>query len=239
MRYWGIVITLFYALIVASLMWLGGFLAEYKVPSLGEHASFLGKAYAVIPFMMLLAGQALLIFLSVDITWQRLKPRQHVLVSAATVGLMVGILSLSTFYVVAAAVNGDGLFDDVLKPAFFWSSLPSEDFPAALWIYFGAGSLLALWMVWGYLFYVFHQGSSVIVERAIGWLMAGSVLELLIAVPCHIIVRNRGDCSAPFVTGYGIATGIAVMLMSFGPGVIFLYQKRMRQYQRAIKPGGK
>ncbi len=232
MRHWGIVITLFYALVVALLMWLGGFLVDYKVPSPGEYASFLGEAYAVIPFMMLLSGQALLIFLSVDTTRRRLRPRQHVLVSAATVGLMVGILSLSTFYVVAAAHSGDKLNDDVLKTVFFWSSLPSEGFPAAFWIYFGAGSLLALWLVWGYLFYVFHNGSSVIVGRAIGWLMAGSVLELLIAVPCHIIVRNRGDCSAPFVTGYGIATGIAIMLMSFGPGVIFLYQKRMRQYQQ-------
>ena len=58
------------------------------------------------------------------------------------------------------------------------------------------------------------------------------MLQLLIAVLCHIIVRQRGDCSAPFVTGFGIATGIAVMLMTFGPSVIFLYQKRLGEYER-------
>ena len=58
--------------------------------------------------------------------------------------------------------------------------------------------------------------------RIVNWLLRGSGLELLVAVPSHVWARRPDDCSAPAVTGYGIATGLAIMLLSFGPGVFFL-----------------
>ena len=60
-------------------------------------------------------------------------------------------------------------------------------------------------------------------------LLRGSVLELIIAVPCHVIVRRRDDCCAPVGTFWGIATGIALMLLCFGPGVFYLFAERARR----------
>ena len=63
--------------------------------------------------------------------------------------------------------------------------------------------------------------------------MRGSILELLIAVPSHIIVRHKDVCCAHAVTAAGIAAGLAVMFFSFGPGIYFLYVERIRKR----KPG--
>jgi hypothetical protein len=99
--------------------------------------------------------------------------------------------------------------------------------PTNLLLFWGA-----LWVIWVILFYFYFRNSSAVVTRLISWLLKGSVLELLIVVPCHIIVRRRHDCSAPIATSFGIATGVAIMLLSFGPSVLFLYKKRLDSYSR-------
>jgi hypothetical protein len=86
------------------------------------------------------------------------------------------------------------------------------------------------WLLWAILFYFYFRNSSAVVTRLISWLLKGSILDLLVAVPCHVIVRRRHDCSAPLATSFGIATGIAIMLLSFGPSVLFLFKKRLDSY---------
>lgn len=87
-----------------------------------------------------------------------------------------------------------------------------------------------LWLLWGFLFYKNYSADNPnkftsVVTR---WLLKGSILELLVAIPSHVISRHREECCAPTVTFIGIITGLAIALLSFGPGLFFLFAKRIK-----------
>ncbi len=217
MRKWGVLISGAYALIVLVLLVPGAAFILYPgAPpnwvALYEGVTEFYQAWiAWIPIAIVLSGQALLLFLSVDTSWRRLKPRAHVLVSCSVTAMLVALLILAALSSLAAGVYGDDV-DSTLGPVL------------AAWAF--------LWLLWGFLFYRHVRDSTDVVSRAVSWLIKGSVLELLIAVPCHIVVRARGDCTAPAVTAFGIATGIAIMLLAFGPSVLLLYKKRLEGYSK-------
>lgn len=209
MRKWGILITAFYALILVILI-IPGLLVMSGVWSWSTILDIYSHWLPWVCIGILIGGQAALLLVSVDTSWKRLKPRQHIGVSIATVALLSGILIFAAVSSLFAAVYGDG---------------PSNGYQFLMW-WFG------LWLLWGVVFFLYAGRLSQWVNRAAGWLIKGSVLELLIAVSCHVIVRHREDCCAPALTGFGIAAGIAIMLLSFGPSVLFLYKKRMQQYKK-------
>lgn len=220
MRKWGLVVTLFYSLILLCLVVPGAILivrGGYPAwPGFeNDLREVLSGWLAWIPIAALIASQALLLFLSVDTSQKRLTPRAHILVSCSVAGLLTAFLVSAAIWSLGFAIRGDG----------FWESLFDRERNILL---FWAG----LWLVWGVIFYLYFRGSSDAVSRVLSGLLRGSVLELLVAVPCHVIVRRRHDCSAPMVTSFGIATGVAIMLLSFGPSVFFLFRKRFNTYRR-------
>jgi len=229
MKRWGVIITIFY-LAVTVLLFAPGFIALVsKWHSVGHVLREALQAYQEwlvwLWVGIFVGGQALLLFLSVDTSWRHAKPRQHVAVTAFLASVFAAILMGSALFALEVSVYGDHappLWKD--KEGWFVVMM------VAIWI--GA------WIGWGTLFYKYYRDSSDAVSAAVSWLLKGSVLELLIAVPTHVIVRQRGDCSAPAVTGFGIVTGIAIMLLCFGPGVLALYKKKLdahahRQRQNA------
>lgn len=217
MRKWGIVITACYALILLGLI-LPVFVLYTMGPStIGAFRQDLLKAYhewiVWTLLVIFLFGQALLLFLSVDTGFKRLKPRAHIAVSCTVAALLMGVLTAAGVWSLGFGIVGDKFGDTYVPNAV-----------AAV------VTCAVLWLFWGIIFYFYFRNSSAVVTRLVSWLLKGSVLELLIAVPCHIIVRRRQDCSAPVVTSFGIATGLAIMLLSFGPSVLFLYKKRLDAY---------
>ena len=219
MRNWGIVVTAFYALALMGLLVPGGLLLA-AWPNVPDVLDFYGSALrswlAWTWVVILVGGQALLLFLSVDTSRKKLKPRQHILVSVSMAAILFALLAVAAICALVAGVGGDD------TPA--WRLVDSE-LEALTW-------LLALWLLWGLAFYLYARGTPERAARVLGWLFRGSVLELLIAVPAHVIVRQREDCSAPVVTSFGIVTGLAVMLLSFGPSILFLYRKRLERYRQ-------
>lgn len=212
MRRWGVVVTLFYAAAVLLLIvpMAVVMIGEWKVAAdihrevRDVYHYWLTWVFAAV----FILGQALLLFLSVDTSDRRLKPRTRIAFSIASAGLLLAVLTFAAVSSIAVAIRGDS------ADSLFWPVL--------------IGGLFAPWLLWALAFYWYSRKTEDVVGRAVSWLIRGSVLELLIAVPSHVIVRRRDDCCAPVVTGFGIASGIAVMLLSFGPSVVFLYQRRMQ-----------
>lgn len=221
MRKWGIIISAFYALILLGLI-VPGFLllAEDKFYGWPQFLHGLVEGFHEWFFWILVAiplsSQALLLFLSVDTSQKRLKPRAHILVSCTMAGILTALLTSAVISSLGVVAGGDKILEP-LDPDHHGLA-----YILVAWAVF--------WLLWAIFFYFYFRNSSAVVKRVISWLLRGSVLELLVAVPCHIIVRRRDDCSAPIVTSFGIATGIAIMLLSFGPSVLFLYKKRLDAY---------
>jgi hypothetical protein len=160
-------------------------------------------------FLMLLCGAALIF---VPVRAARRRPM-------TPIGLWVPIL--------ASAVLAGML---VLGGGFAWLEYAKAESPHPALIAAGV-----VWVIWAAVFGVLalgRCGPQRVVNTLHRWLMAGSVLELLVAVPTHVVVRRREECCAGIATGMGICIGIGVMIVAFGPSVALLYYRRWKQ----IKP---
>ncbi len=222
MRRWGVIISGFYAAVVFGFL-MPVFLVIFRLPLKKGEGFGWWNVYGPGEFpaslltlgFLLVGGQALLLFLSVDTSWRRLKPRRHIAITAALTGLLITLLAVCGFLSLAVAFHEDSL-------SWEWAGVGVDVWVLIFWA--------MSWIAWGIVFYRYCRGGSMTLERAVSWLLKGSVLELMIAVPAHVIVRSRGDCSAPIFTSWGIVTGLAIMLMCFGPGVLALYKKRIDAY---------
>ncbi len=90
------------------------------------------------------------------------------------------------------------------------------------------GCAVLSWMIWLVVFFRISRAKEPqeLIQQQSRWLLRGSILELLIAVPSHIVARGRSDCCAGILTFFGITMGVSVMLLSFGPAVLLLYHAR-------------
>jgi hypothetical protein len=219
MRRWGMLITLAYcAILVLFLLPLAAFLnASFGSDFISTFVKDIGQAYGSLGTWIVvgiaIAGQALLLFLSVDTSFQKLKPRSHILLSCL---LTAGAAALLTGAAVLCV--GFGIWGDHFGGHFFDT-----------WFNLGYVSV-TLWLIWAVVFFIYFRKPGALISKTTSWLLRGSVLELLIAVPAHVIARRRNDCSAPVATSFGIVTGIAIMLLCFGPSVLLLYKKRLDEY---------
>jgi len=99
------------------------------------------------------------------------------------------------------------------------------------WVSAAVGGMT--WLIWLVVFFRMSRSAnpSDLITRQCRWLFKGSILELLIAVPTHIVARSRDYCCAGFMTFMGLTMGVSVMLFAFGPAVFFLYAERWQRLQ--------
>ena len=201
---------------------------------------------------VMMAGQALLLVVPVAVRERRPVRRRKLLVPVITAAFLMGNVALAGVFSLATLVFGDRAFevlDAVISPAksavaqvpLLTKILGPLGFafdPGWVGVTAVAGLVLIFWMIWGLIFLRVSREDDAdsITGRLRRWLLRGSILELLVAVPSHVVARHRDDCCAPAATFWGITCGLTVMLISFGPGVFFLFAGRMKHLQRAAIP---
>lgn len=211
MKRWAVLTVALYVLILLALT-----APVIKLFSWADWGIDAREAYSSLPYWvgigLLATAQALLLLAPVAHAERRPRARRRVLSTVITSALFFAALLVGALLSIGAAVWGD----DVPGVGSAWP-------PVLL--------LIVLWAVWGWVFYRFSSAgdSRAMSMRLMRWLLGGSILEMLVAVTSHIISRRRGDCCAPTNTFFLFAAGFAIMLLSFGPGVYFLFVERRRR----------
>jgi hypothetical protein len=208
-----------------------------------------GQLYANFGYWLwlavLVAGQFLLLLLPINIAERRLPARRPLKIPVIVTAFFLANLAFAGIFSILCAIVTDKAFDYLNLFALFNSGAGQNGQNNNS----GTGTLftmiltiLVFWIIWAV---IFHRSAraddpDALLKRATRWLLRGSILELIIAVPSHVIVRRRDDCCAPAGTFWGIATGISVMLLCFGPGVFFLFVERCRKLKpRSADANGK
>ena len=195
---------------------------------------------------VLVAGQALLLLLPIHIAERRLPARRPLRFPVIVAAFFLANLFIAGIFSLLCAIIKDAAFEAFDLPTLFLNianalnhtsagNVPGSDWQGVLSIFV---PVLVFWLIWTVIFRRATKSDEpdALLKRITRWLLRGSILELLIAVPSHVIVRRRDDCCAPAGTFWGIATGISVMLLCFGPGVFFLFVERCERLKP--KPPG-
>jgi len=219
MKRWALVVVALYLLILVALtvpVMLLAFAPQIKVGDVAE-------VYGYAPYWAWLAamvlGQAALLVVPVRVASRRPVTRRSLLLPIATAGLMMGALAVGAIYSLCEFALWDKPSGDLVA----WGGLVTG---------------LVFWSAWAVLFYRASRGANPadVISQQSRLLLRGSILELLIAVPTHIVARSRDYCCAGYMTFIGLTLGLSVMLFSYGPAVFFLYADRWRRLHPTPTP---
>lgn len=180
---------------------------------------------------VMVLGAALMLVVPVDVSQKRFVPRRKLLVPVITAAFFLAVVVVSAAMAIGFAIFDEEEMGECLQ---FYGKTDA----GTAGVFFGTIALL--WLMWAVLFH--RQTKSAKPEDAAAqitrWLLRGSILELLVAIPSHVIVRNKDVCCAPVASFWGITTGLTVMLLCFGPGVFFLFAERMARKRPPVDAVG-
>jgi hypothetical protein len=220
MKRWALMVAALYVAILAVLTVPAGLLAFVPQAKLADGV----KVYVCWPYWLWLAvmfaGQFALLAVPVRVAGMRPVTRGPIWRTVLAGGLMAGGLAAGAFL---------SLYE------FIFRDQGQGDWYGWTAIILG----ILTWFVWALVFFRMSRSGEPadIVSRQCRWLLKGSILELLIAVPTHIVARYRNYCCAGFLTFVGLTMGVSVMLFSFGPAVFILFVERWKRLH-PIPPNG-
>ena len=210
MKRWAVFVVFLYLLILVALTSPLLLVSFYPAMTTRDAFSVFSEWMYWAGLGVMMVGQAILLLAPVDLALQRPRSRRSVLWPILASGLMVGLLAVGVVISVDEFIRKDKANGSltILLPL-----------------------VLVVWAAWTLVFYRTSRDAAPmdVVTRQCRLLLQGSILELLVAVPTHIVARARDYCCAGFWTFLGIAVGVSVMLFSFGPGVFFLFAARWKR----------
>lgn len=214
MKNWAMIVAGLYALIFVILTVPVILLAFVPTIGLGAAEIYLNWGYWLWLLVMCVAQFALLA-IPAGAANQRPVTRSSIWRTVLAGGLMAGGLAAGAFL---------SLYE-------FFTGGKNEAGNSDWWGWTAIALGVITWCVWTVIFMRMSRSTepSDLVSRQCRCLFKGSILELLIAVPMHIVVRCRDYCCAGFLTFIGLTMGISVMLFAFGPAVLVLVVKRWQR----------
>ena len=150
---------------------------------------------------------------------------RHMKQSAIGAGFAVGLLSVGLLYSLLDLFVND-IFDILsLEPCWEIKTILSYLFLLIPVI---------LWGLWSVIFFVYRRQTVHYnwLGKMIRGLIAGSVLELLVAIP--IYVTREEDCYCARGSYAGLVFGATVLLWAFGPGVFLLFLREKHRRDRLL-----
>jgi len=184
------------------------------IVGLGILETFFSGGGVSVPIVSIVTIIALAVFIlgagSKDL-WRPIR-RPRLVLPVAVAAFMVSVLIGGMTIALSELFRTENSFDPAW--ALFW------------------GFLVLNWVFWGVLLFAYTRklGRFRAISRLAEIVFAGSLAELLAAVPSHIFVMRRGGCFVGIFTGIGIVAGVCVMIWSFGPGIFLLF---LQQADRA------
>jgi len=215
MKRWALIVAALYAALLLVMTVPAIWLAFAPKLRLGETVN----AFVWWPYWLWLAimftSQVALLSVPVRVASLRPVPRGPIWRTILAGGLMAGGLAGGAFLSIY-----EFLVRGYLSNKFLWTAI---------------GLAILTWGIWALVFFRMSRGMEPgdIVSRQCRYLIRGSILELLIAVPTHIVARYRDYCCAGFMTFIGLTMGVSVMLFAYGPAVFFLFAERWKRLHPA------
>ena len=97
-----------------------------------------------------------------------------------------------------------------------------------------------LWAGWTVAFAVYWRSLDrhTALSRVFRFLLAGTVLEMLLTVPAHawVLSRRGEECYCQRATWTGVAFGCTAALWLFGPGTLLLWMRERRRGEALLVP---
>ncbi len=214
MKRWPVWIVLLYGLTLIALTVPAARLIFVSPTEQVKPAAFFGSWEYWVWIAILLLNQAALLLIPVDLSNKRPVGKRSLWLQVGVSAFSMALLFVGLATALSEAMKGETSFNWINGT--FW------------------GVLAVSWIAWAFIFSTWSRKMEPkpLVQRTCRTLFRGSVLQLLIVVPCHIYVRSKDYCCAGLGTALGLACGLAVMLVSFGPAVYFLYAEQLKRSKK-------